>query len=225
MEFVKHQESFTIVILKENKMPGYLQASWLHDMGILNEEEWRNVKVSVLGLNLSQFSIGNNMQVLCNPERIQIGTSDVTKIKRLVCICQGIIECYDIGSEKFSAVGVNTEFLFSFVNKDESIKFGNLFVPFQNWKMFAESPRVMEFAVTDEAKSSSTVPRKGVKFSSVGFVNLQDGTQIPIINANSNYHFEVKDRDGVKTVLGDAEGYFAQYLEFINLFLKDIKLN
>lgn len=225
MEFIKEQENFTIVILKESKAPGYLQASWMHDMGILNEEEWKNVKNVVLGLNISQFSISDSMQVLCNTERIQVGTNDVTKINRLVSICQGIVECYDIGNDKFSAAGVNTEFMFSFVNKDDSLKFGNLFVPFKNWSLFSENPRVMEFAVTDEARSSVDVPRRNVKFSSVGYKeSKKDGPQIQIINANSNYHFEARTRDDIKQVLGKAEACFASYLEFINHFLKDTNL-
>ncbi len=225
MKFVEHQKSFTIVVLKEIKIPGYLQASWLHDIGILNEEEWKSVRVTLLGQNISQFSIGENMQLLCNAERIQIGTNDVTKIDRLVSICQGIIDCFDVENDKFIAVGINTEFLFSFINKEDSIKFGDYFVPFKNWKSLTNTPRVNEFAVTDEAQSSASTPRKGIKFSSVGNVSIKNGDNIPIINANSNYHFEVKNRKGVESVLDNADKYFTDFLTFIDNFLKEIELD
>lgn len=226
MDYIKHQESYTIVILKENKTPGYLQSSWMHDMGILNEEEWNsiNAKEIVLGYNLSQFKIGDYMQFLCNQSRIQIGTNDITKIKRLVSICLGIISVDVIGKEPVSAVGVNSEFLFSFINKEDSIKFGDYFVPFKNWESFTKEPRVMEFAVTDEVASNAQTPRKSVKFSSVGFRALKDGEQLPIINANSNYHFDVKTLDDVKTVLNNAEDFFMQYRVFINDFLSKVNL-
>lgn len=224
MLYTKHQESFTIVVLIKNTIPGYFQASWMHDLGIINEDEWRSAKIVLLAQNVSEFYIGDIFHFVSNPQRIQIGTTDITKISRLVSICQGIIESINVADESFTAVGINTDFAFSFSNKEDSIRFGDYFVPFKRWELFSKNPRTVEFSVSDQAPSNMKTPRRIVKFNTVGMAPDANGKQIPIVNAMSNYHFEIKGRDEVMFVINNASDYFMGFIRFIESFLEQIDL-
>ena len=220
METNKLQDIYTIVVVASIESPYYIQASWMRDRNIINSDEWLKVNNVIVVPDTSRFKIGENMNFYCDKNRIQIGTNDSTKVARLQSIAEGIIASIDISDDKFKAVGINNEYLFTFKSIEDSIHFGDYFVPLNKWDSFFRTPRVLDFTITDESEQQELSPKKTIKISGIG---TQENTNIPIINANSNYHYKVKDRKEALIIISQASKTFQEFSEGFSSFINKIQ--
>lgn len=220
MEIIKLQDTYTIVVVATIDTPFYVQASWMRDRNIINCDEWAKVHGVLVVPDASRFDIGESITFYCNKERLQIRTTDYTKIARVQSIADGIVASLDIPDDSFRAVGINNEFIFTFHSEDDSVRFGDTFVPLEKWKSMFNMPRVLEFSVKEAAFINKGEPCKTLKISSVG---AQENSNIPIINANSNYHHEVACRQEVKKVLSKATKFFNEFNDTFSNFVKGVQ--
>ena len=220
MQTNKLQDIYTIVVVATIESPYYIQASWMRDRGIINSDEWEKVNNVIVVPDTSRFKIGDNMHFYCDKNRIQIGTNDSTKVARLQSITEGIIASVDIPDDNIRAVGINNEYLFTFETKEDSIHFGDYFVPLNKWKTLCEIPRVTEFTITDKIEQQGLIPKKTIKISGIGTV---ENTDIPIINANSNYHYKANGRKDALTIISNASKIFSEFTNEFTSFIRDIQ--
>lgn len=220
MQTNKLQDIYTIVVVASIESPYYIQASWMRDRDIINSDEWKKVTNVIVVPDTSRFKIGENMHFYCDKNRIQIGTNDSTQVPRLQSIAEGIIACIDIPDDGIKAVGINNEYLFTFESKEDSIHFGDYFVPLNKWDALCKTPRVTEFTITDEIEQKGLTPKKTIKISGI---DTLENTNIPIINANSNYHYKVSGRQEALAIISNASKIFGEFTDDFTSFIRDIQ--
>ena len=220
MQITKLQDTYTIVVVAKIEAPYYIQASWMRDLNILNNDEWTHVQNVIVVPDTSRFNIGDNITFYCDKSRIQIGTNDSTKVARIQSIAEGIISAMDIPDNLFQAVGINNEYIFTFLTQEDSVRFGDTFVPLNKWNGMFTTPRVQEFCITDDSAVNKLEAKKTLK---IGSVRVQKDTSIPIINANSNYHYKIGSRDEALQVVSTATENFDEFCRTFTNFVNAIE--
>lgn len=220
MQITKLQDTYTIVVVATIKAPYYIQASWMRDLDILNSDEWTHVQNVIVVPDTSRFNIGDSITFYCDKTRIQIGTNDSTKVARIQSIAEGIIASMDIPDNQFKAVGINNEYIFTFQSKEDSVRFGDTFVPLNKWNGMFTTPRVLEFSIMEGSAVNNLEAKKTLKISSIG---VHENTSIPIVNANSNYHYNIGSRDEALQVVSSATVNFDEFCRTFTNFVNTIE--
>lgn len=220
MKVTRLQDSYTIVVVATIEAPYYIQASWMRDRNIINWDEWLKVKDVIVVPDTSRFNIGDNITFYCDKTRFQIGTNDITKVSRIQSIAEGIVSAIDMPADWFKAIGINNEYVFTFNSIDDSLYFGDYFVPLKKWKGMFDAPRVMEFCITEEAVVDKLMPKKTIKITSVG---TGDNTNIPVLNANSNYHYQIADKQEALNIVSTSTKLFDEFSTTFTDFIESIE--
>lgn len=211
MEYIKKGESVSIVVLGKLE-PIYIHRRWMMERNIITGQEYEDSKnkPTILNDSISAFSIGNDKKVYCDRDRFQIECADPTAAQRIADICDEALKLYK--PEQLKAIGINATLDFTFHSSEDSFRFGNNFVPLEQWKQLMPDPRVGSFSVQDNIENPSSVtPRRAINIASVG----QDKrSRLPVVKISMNNHFIIDKLDEIGPVLSKVPERYDQFKEW-----------
>lgn len=218
MEYIKRKESISIVVLC-NALPVFIHLRWLNERGIITGQEFANSanKGFQLNENRSVFQIGEDFNVYCDRGRFQIESFDITAYQRIIDICKETLRL-NLPSA-FAAVGINAYMDFTFNNTDDALRFGNTFVPLDQWNDIIPNPRVSHFTIQENlANPTICHPRRALNVQSLG---ADSKTQLPLVRISTNNHHPINSIDEMEDVLVKAESYYNQFGDWCTRLFKD----
>ena len=220
MDFIKRKEGISLVVLC-NIDPVFIHSRWMKERCIITAQEYEDSKgqQKMLNDNISAFNIGTDISVFCDKNRFQIECADVTAAQRIIDICR---ETLKLNMPKtFVAVGVNADMDFTFINQDDSVRFGNTFVPLERWNKYVPDARVGGFNIQEHnLKPTLDHPRKAINIQSVG---MDDKTRQPLVRISVNNHYPIRDFDEMVKVLEKAQSKYDEFVGFYdNLFNEEL---
>lgn len=211
------QDTCTIVLLANIKDPYYIQADWMHDRGIINEDEWTQVKDVLVLPDQSRFNIDGVFTFYCDKTRIQIGTNDISKSNRLSAIVINIIT--SLSYDTIKAVGVNSERLFLFPKKEDYDAFGNILTPYSKWQSLMQIPSMTDICLTENISPDKDNAKKTLRITEVG---VEGKNNCPVFNANVNYHYTVNGNQEAVDVLQDSPSIHEAFRTSLATFIREL---
>ena len=208
MDYIKRKEGISLVVLC-NTEPVYIHNRWMKERGIITAQEYEDarVKPKVLNDGLSAFTIGTDISVFCDKSRFQIECVDITASKRIVDICRETLKLNQ--PKAITAVGVNADMDFTFRSHDDAVRFGDTFVPLEQWNKYVPEARVGAFTIQENNVNPTLAkPRKAINIQSVG---MDDKSRLPLVRISVNNHYPVKDFDEMAKVLGMAQSRYDEF--------------
>lgn len=213
MEYQKKGEAISIVVLC-NLEPVYIHRKWMRDREIITGQEYddSNNRPVILTESVSTFELGHGIKVFCDKSRFQIESTDTTAERRIIDICRETLNLQNL--EKITAIGINATIDFTFINAEDSLRFGNTFVPLEHWKTILSDPRVGSFSVQDNITNpTKDRPRRSINISSTG---LDKRSQLPIVRISVNNHFVIQGIDDLGDVLSGAPEHYSRFNKWCN---------
>lgn len=213
MEFKKLGESISLVILC-NVEPIFIHIKWMNERGIITGQELEDSINKGFTLNEGQsvFMIGKDINVYCDRNRFQIETTDITASQRIIDICRETLKLNK--PQAFAAVGVNAYMDFTFISMDDAIRFGDTFVPLEQWNDIIPNPRVRNFTIQEHLENpTKTHPRRALNIQSLG---AEKKTGLPVVRISINNHHPVKSEVDVEEVLTTSAEKYMQFYEWCN---------
>lgn len=189
MQFIKKQESISLVILGSYN-PIYIHAKWMYERGIINKGEWDSHNNDVILPNISRFIIDDVIEFLCDQNRLQIKSLDISHSNRIAKMGNDIINLIKI--DNLNALGINADMTFTFQNKDDAYNFGKHFVVLDAWADILKEPRVLGFSIVEQIQ-----PQEGEAIRTIMVQSLGEDNGLPIVNISINNHYNTANKEQI----------------------------
>ena len=192
MNYETVERGLGIVILGQYD-PRQVSIDWLVDHQIVKAEERERTRQDVANDNLTVFNVGN-IRVFCDKIRLQVGTTDVVMIPRVLSFCRDFLDTADVSS--FRGIGINPHLVIKFTSVEEEELFENrMLPPMATWEMLCERGQIGTIAVKNENKTISMVRTK-----------QEDGSFVYSFNVNMHYELQGV-ADIITTIENAQQGY------------------
>ena len=220
MKYIKQDESISIVVVGKF-IPIYIHAKWMYDFGIITESEFSEIKKDSITIqnDLSKFYINKLFEFSCLPNRIQVITHDIGLSSRIVRLIKDILTINK--TDEFTAVGINADMDFTFLNVEDSYNFGKYFSKLDVWNDYLNAPRVLNMSFTDHTPSIEEAcygnPKKTIVIKSIG-----QNKNIPIVQIVCNNHFNAKRSEDIYKILDEADIFYTSFRTLYNQLIDNI---
>lgn len=218
MEYQKRGESISMVVLC-NTEPIFIHLKWMSERGIITGQELEASTGKPFSLNEGQsvFMIGSDINVYCDRSRFQIESADSTAFQRISDICKETLKLNK--PRAFAAVGINSYMDFTFNSMDDAIRFGDTFVPLNQWEDIIPNPRVGSFTIQEHLETpDKDHPRRALNIQSLG---ADKKSRLPLVRISVNNHYPIKDFDEMEVSLHYAPEKYAQFNEWCERLFKE----
>ena len=230
MEIIQRQENVGIVVVG-NFDPTKLTPKWLYELNIITAEEWNGQERNLLVSNpITKFKFGT-IDFLSQPNRIQLISNDISQSNHLVNMVINILNNY--GETEYKAVGINAGLIFTFLNADDSYKFGNYLGYLDTMKQFFGEPRLRSITFEDNQVATAETPKTSIQIQAEDLAeerNKEDKKEqgetkkeyVPVCSMMINNHFLVETKDQALQVLEKAEVLHNDFRERYTSFFRGI---
>lgn len=208
MEYQKRGESISLVVLC-NVEPIFIHIKWMHERGIITGQELEETanKKFTLSESLSVFTIGKDINVYCDKGRFQIESADITAFQRILDICQETLKMSRPSA--FAAVGINAYMDFTFNNADDALRFGDTFVPLEQWNDIIPNARTSNFTIQENLENpTKDHPRRAINVQSLG---ADKKSHLPVCRIGVNNHFPISTIEEMVEVIKKAPEKYDEF--------------
>lgn len=208
MEYQKQGESISLVVLCKVE-PIFIHIKWMNERGIITGQEMEESvnQNFTLSEKLSVFNIGKTISIYCDKGRFQIECADITAYQRIMDICRETLKMNR--PSDFTAVGINAYMDFTFNNAEDALRFGDTFVPLEQWNDIIPNARTSNFTIQENLETPTiTHPRRAINVQSLG---ADKKTLLPVCRIGVNNHYPITSIDEMEEVIKNAP---AKYEEF-----------
>lgn len=231
MDIIERQQSIGIVIVGDFN-PTKLTPKWLYDLNIITSDEWNAQEKNLLVSNaITKFKFGM-IEFLSQPNRIQLTSNDISQSNHLVNMMMNILSHYD--ETEYRAVGINAGLIFTFVNSDDSLIFGEYLGHLKVMNTFLADPKLRSVTFEDNQQPTADTPKTSI------FIKAEDATEkrkkfaknphdapiddyVPVCSLQMNNHFVVETKEQVLQIISKAEVLHNDFKEKSSKFFRDIK--
>lgn len=195
MNYNKQKESISLVIVGQFE-PIYLHAKWMYDKGLLTQNEQARLSISdkIISPKLSRFIVEDCFDFLCNENRIQLQSADISYAARLSKLAKNILSV--LSYDNINAIGVNADMDFCFLNDDDQYNFGKHFVNLNAWDGILDNARAINFTITEQIDTEQGRPKRTLLITTKAENNPQTIIQIAI-----NNHYSVTSLDDINSAI------------------------
>ena len=230
MDIIKRQDNIGLVVVGDFD-PTKLTPKWLYELNIITAEEWNGQERNLLVSNpITKFKFGE-IDFLSQPNRIQLISNDISQSNHLVNMVINILNCY--GETTLRAVGVNAGLMFTFMNTDDTLSFGQYLGNFDSMKPFFNDPRLRSVTFENNQEATSETPKVSIQIKAE---DIQEEREIPskdskgapekilfpVCSLQINNHFVVDTKEQALQVVGRAEVLHAEFKEQTTSFFRAI---
>lgn len=214
MEFKKKQESISLVVLGSYN-PIYIHAKWMYERGIINKSEWDNHKNDVILPHISRFTINDVIEFVCDQNRLQIQSLDISHSIRIAKMGSDIINLINI--EKLNALGINADMTFTFLNKDDAYNFGKHFIVLGAWTDILQEPRALGFSIVEQIK-----PHEGKAIRTIMVQSVGEDNGLPIVNISINNHYNTSNKEQLFIIMDTIEKIHSDFRTMYNSLINKV---
>lgn len=202
MNFETIEQGLGIVILGQFN-PQQTNVDWLIGRQIVKAEEREMTRQDVVNANVSVFNVGN-IRVLCDKARLQVGTTDVVMIPRMLSFCRDLLNTVEVDS--FRGIGINPHLVIKPTSAgEEELIESRMLPPMAVWQSLCDGGQVGTITVKSGNKTISMVraPHEEGRFAYSFNVNIHCELQgiadiiTTIENAQQGYNTEISQLDAI----------------------------
>lgn len=183
---------------------------WLAKHNVISVDEVNLIDNSsmVVSNDLVQFRT-SRYEVICDGERLQIRSKDVSLSNKLSCVVKGIIDCCGC---KVSAIGINAILRVSFLSDVDFLRFNHHVAPLDGLDPLSPNALLSNITVSDwSEKEEDGVPKK--TFNIQRIQNFEENK--PAVQISMNAHYPLKTEGSIVNLTLDNTAN-VQSLFFIN---------
>lgn len=230
MDIFQRQENVGIVVVG-NFDPTKLTPKWLYELNIITADEWNGQERNLLVSNpITKFKFGE-IEFLSQPNRIQLISNDISQSNHLVNMVTNILNNYD--ETEYKAVGVNAGLIFTFLNSDDSMKFGKYLGHLEAMNLFFGDPRLRSVTFEDNQVATAQTPKTSIQIQAEDFTEERkhkvkgatedsDKDYVPVCSMQINNHFAVETKNQALDVISRAEVLHNEFREKYTTFFRGI---
>lgn len=213
MNYTVYEKGLGIVVLG-GFAPERLDITLLESDGIILSDEQEYVKQQTISETASAFSLAN-VNVFCDKERLQIGTTDIGMSERLTHLCADILKWLNIAELK--GVGINPHIVIGFEKAEDHEAFVKHFIPTEAvWSQLYGS------AFTSSIQIRQTYEKGNSVFESLMVRMGKEIDGIPTYSVDMNVHHNITSLGEVIDVCLNAPTIFDERLSKMETLIKGI---
>lgn len=230
MDIIQRQQNIGIVVVG-NFDPTKLTPKWLYELGIITTEEWNSQDRSLIVSNpITKFKFGE-IEFLSQQNRIQLISKDISLSNHIVNMTMRIIENYE--QTNYRAVGINAGLIFTFVNSEDSFRFGQHLGQLQAMNTFFGDARLRSVTFENNQQPTAETPKTSILIQSEEETEERNKTSnnpqieaeketVPICSMQINNHFVVESKNQALQVVSRAEALHNEFKEKAVTFFRSI---
>ena len=183
---------------------------WLVKHNVISEDDVRSIDNNslVISKDLVKFRT-QQLEVLCDGERLQLRSKDISLSNKLSCVVKGILDCCGC---KASAIGINAMMRISFLNDTDFLRFNHHIAPLDGLSPLSPNALLSNITVSDwSEKEGNGTPKKTFNIQRIR--NFENNNAAVQISMNAHYTIET-DSLAVDNTLANAAN--VQSLFFMN---------
>jgi len=191
----------------------------MNERGIITGQELEETANKKFTLSESQsvFAIGDDMNVYCDRSRFQIECADITAYQRIMDICRETLKMNRPSA--FAAVGINAYMDFTFNSAEDALRFGNTFVPLEQWNDIIPNARTSNFTIQENLeKPTKDHPRRALNVQSLG---ADKKSHLPLCRIGVNNHFPISTIEEMEEVISKAPGKYEEFKGWCERLFKE----
>lgn len=192
---------------------------WLAKHNVISEEEVRSIDNNslVVSKDLVQFRT-RQLEVLCDGERLQIRSKDVSLSNILSGVVKGIIDCC---GGKVNAIGINAMLRVSFLKDSDFLLFNHHIAPLDGLYPLSPNALLSNITVSDwSEKEGNGVPKKTFNIQRIPSFDKNCAA----VQISMNAHFAIESgSSAVVCTLDDAARIQSEFFKNAQQFLESLE--
>lgn len=213
MQYSLLSQNISIVVLGKFN-PEFLNPIWMVKNNILSVDDLR------YGITSSSDTLNfktQKFEVLITYERMQVVCFDISDSDLMSDFVIKILECKN--NEELSAVGINSQKIFSLLNDPDMLKFCHHFAPLNALTPISDNALMcnMDWQSWEEPQSE-TSPRKQISLKRVVY-----GDKYPSFSMSVNNHYNVcSSKEAINVIENVADALYFMFNDQFEEMMKSI---